>query len=344
MNLIINEARRFTTTSLLRRLLATSSSKLTSQKSPLYLLRQRTGMAYNLCREALNKHNNDLEQAELWLKAQELAHGLQKATKVKGRTTLEGLIGLAVNYDNRSVTIVEINCETDFVAKNQSFRRFAVDLTHQIASSLKESHSSEIQENIKLMTPSSDCLQKVEEQVALMISKLGENIKITRAIHYLSNDEKTFITGQVHAKAAQETRDKLNVVTGRYGAIVALKSQQRHPIEQQLLDRIRMAGERLCQHVIGYSPSYIELPDNLRKQLEDIEREDKHRIEESSNTEEDLYSDAEDGVVARNPRDEWPSMMDQTLIMTDDTIVRDFCRDMHVDIVSFRRFECGSDV
>lgn len=133
--MLTNLITRFARLPVRHRTFSTCQPALNAQKSPLFQLRQKTGLAYNLCREALNRHNNDVGQAEVWLQAQALAHGLQKATKVGNRATKEGLVSLAVSQDNKSLTMLELNCETDFVAKNQIFRDFTVDLTEQVANS-----------------------------------------------------------------------------------------------------------------------------------------------------------------------------------------------------------------
>lgn len=339
MNCIISGTGRLLALSSVSRHLGTRTTNSSSHKSPLYLLRQKTGMAYSLCREALNKYDNDLDRAETWLKAQELTHGLQKATIVKGRAALEGLIGLAIRNDNKLVTVVELNCETDFVAKNQLFKDFAVDLTHQIATSWEGSKLIDQQNHIKVLEPSDERLRRADTEIAPLISKLGENIKITRAAHYLATNEDVFMSGQVHAKAHQISTDMLNVIAGRYGAIIAIQSQHR---ETNRLAKIRSAGDRLCQHVIGYSPAYIELPNEIREQLEKIEKEEKEHVDDTSNLlEEGNLSDEEERGQSRSSRDDWPSLMDQTLIMSDDTTVRDFCKLMEIDVTFFKRFECG---
>lgn len=323
------------------RQLSSNSMKMASQQSPLYLLRRRTGLAYNLCREALNKHDNDLDQAESWLKAQELSHGLQKATKVKGRSAHEGLIGLAIHQQNKMITMIELNCETDFVAKNKIFQDFAIDLTRQIASSWREgTEIATSQENLKLLRPPEICFSNTDSQIAPLISKLGENIKLKRAVHYTTLNADTIITGQVHAKAGQISEDEFNITAGRFGAVVALRD--RAPRERSI-DKIKMFGDRLCQHVIGFSPAYIELPDNIRKHLEEIENQDRIREEDATHDANNVDNSDSDGREnLENNRDDWPSIMDQTLIMSEDTTVRDFCKDMKLDIVYFERFECGS--
>jgi elongation factor Ts len=85
-------------------------------------------------------------QAEKWLQEQAQALGWAKATKLEGRPTAQGLIGIAVE-PGRSATIVEVNCETDFVARNKTFRSLVEQVTAsclQYSSALPETSSGPI--------------------------------------------------------------------------------------------------------------------------------------------------------------------------------------------------------
>lgn len=102
--------------------------------SPLSILRKRTGFAYSLCREALTKNDNNVAQSEDWLKAYALTHGLARACKLQSRAAKEGLIGLSVTEDHKLVTLLELKCETDFVAKNELFRDYVSVTTAKYSS------------------------------------------------------------------------------------------------------------------------------------------------------------------------------------------------------------------
>lgn len=327
-------------------LVHTSALATAAEKSPLFLLRQRTGLAYSLCREALNKHENNIEEAEAWLKAHAMAHGLQKASKVRDRSAREGLVCLSVPRDNSLTTVVELNCETDFVAKNQLFRDFALSITEQVSSNQNDSTSHKLPEQdiITVRKPSDEVIKDIESQIVPLISKLGENIKLSRVMHLQpAAEEKSMkLFGQIHAQAAKKETDQFELMAGRFGAIVALRLTQEAQSKNH--GTIRLFGNRLCQHVIGYNPSYIELPPKVRKNLEEIERE--RRENQSSETgaaaNEDL-SDHEGDDIPTNSKDEWPSIMDQTLIMSDDLVVRQFCEMNGISIVYFNRLECGME-
>lgn len=319
--------------------------------SKLFQLRKRTGLAYSLCREALNKHDNDVDNAEAWLKTQALAHGLQKASKVSGRATREGLLCLNIQRDHKVATVVELSCETDFVARNQYFKDFTIDLTEQISSSEDNfgqgpnSGSNPVEE----LQLKDSMLKNTEHKIAPMITKFGESIKIARAYRVESKwHSDVSLFGQIHAKVGTKSTSQSDIVAGKYGAIVALKFDNSKNNETTS-SYLAPFGNRLCQHVIGYNPSYIELPCDIRKHLEEAERERDVAISQgpvgAQNVDEDDFSDQENATnTSGNRHDDWPSIMDQTLIMSDEFTVRDFCAENNFSIVYFSRVECGAEL
>jgi elongation factor Ts len=336
--------RLLTTTRVLGRTVHSSTIRLATEKSPLFRLRQRTGLAYTLCREALDKHDNDVNEAEAWLKAHALAHGIQKASKVRDRSTREGLVCLSVSKKHNMTTFVELNCESDFVARNQVFRDFAINIVEQVADDFKDSSAYNLPNGQNLvggLKPSPGRIDKLQEQIAPLISKLGENIKLANAFHLQVTDptDATRLFGQIHAQTASKSTASNEISAGRFGSIVALQVLEQATKDQK---QLQLMGNRLCQHVIGYSPSYIELPDNIRKHLEAAERE-KLENKSEAGEQDDAYSDDESTQSSHNSRDDWPSIMDQTLIMTDDLVIRDFCKNNNISIVYFNRFECGME-
>lgn len=309
------------------------SSSTSAQNSPLYLLRQRTGLAYNLCREALSKHNNDVDTAEKWLKAQALVHGYQKATKVGGRSAREGLICLAIPKGNRNVTMVKINCETDFVARNKIFKDFAIELTKEIAT--RDQSSSRPKGKISMVEGIEEDnahLENFEDRILPVISKLGENIRLAQILHIKVDDlhKNIHLFSKIHAECATETADQIDIVAGKYAAVLALGCLK--AIDPESLKQI---GSRLCQHVIGYNPEYIELPESIKKKLLDEEQTKKKELEEERKKNLQESDECVEGIS----RDNWPSLMDHTLIMSEDTSVREYCQQNQVSLIYFKRFE-----
>ncbi|XP_025934007.1 elongation factor Ts, mitochondrial isoform X1 [Apteryx rowi] len=103
------------------RLFRAAPRALAADKEALMRLRRKTGLSFVHCRQALLRFEGDLGQAEAWLNEQAQKEGWSKATKLQGRRTKEGLIGLL--REGNVAVMVEVNCETDFVARNAKFQQ-----------------------------------------------------------------------------------------------------------------------------------------------------------------------------------------------------------------------------
>ena len=99
-------------------------------KSLLLKLRRITGYTFSACREALVKNNNDIEKAQVWLSDEAVRRGWAKAGKLAGRSMSQGLLGVLANR-TRAV-IVEVNCETDFVSRNDAFQNFVASASEVV--------------------------------------------------------------------------------------------------------------------------------------------------------------------------------------------------------------------
>ncbi|MBS3963693.1 MAG: elongation factor Ts [Methylomonas sp.] len=132
-------------------------------------LRERTGSGMMECKKALVEADGNMELAiENMRKA-----GLAKADKKSGRIAAEGVIGVKVSADSTSVVMVDVNCETDFVAKNDDFVKFVDDVTTALLTA--DVANDEQLQALVLADGSS-----VDETRRAMIAKLGENITVRR--------------------------------------------------------------------------------------------------------------------------------------------------------------------
>ena len=132
-------------------------------------LRERTGSGMMECKKALVEANGDMELAiENMRKA-----GLAKADKKSGRIAAEGIIGVKVSDDGKAVAMVDVNCETDFVAKADDF----INFVNNIANALLK---SDITTNEELLTLKLADGQTLDEARRNLIAKLGENITVRR--------------------------------------------------------------------------------------------------------------------------------------------------------------------
>lgn len=132
-------------------------------------LRNETSASIADCRRALEESGGDYNKAIVWLKA----HGIEKAEKKTGRETLQGLIDCYIHQNGRIGAMIEILCETDFVARTQEFKTLAHEIAMQVAAmNPKDADSLLKQEYIR------DASKTIEGLVKETIAKLGENIVI----------------------------------------------------------------------------------------------------------------------------------------------------------------------
>ena len=132
-------------------------------------LRQRTGLGMMECKKALTEAGGDLAKAEDLLRIRSGA----KASKAAGRIAAEGVIGLYVAPDQKSGALVEVNCETDFVAKNDDFRAFATELAQVVG----RSAPADVAALSALELASGET---VEARRVALVQKIGENMTIRR--------------------------------------------------------------------------------------------------------------------------------------------------------------------
>jgi len=132
-------------------------------------LRQRTGLGMMECKKALTEAAGDLAKAEELLRIRSGA----KASKAAGRIAAEGVIGLHVAPDAKTAAMVEVNCETDFVARNDDFRAFAAEVAQIIARDNPPDLAA-----LGSMPLSSG--ETIETRRAALVQKIGENMSIRR--------------------------------------------------------------------------------------------------------------------------------------------------------------------
>ncbi len=139
-------------------------------------LRERTGLGMMECKKALTETSGDMAAAEDLLRIKSGA----KASKAAGRVAAEGVIGVYISADGKTGALIEVNCETDFVAKNDDFLAFAKGVAQLAA----EHGTTDIEALAALRLPGGT----VEEVRQALIMKLGENLTVRRVAHYVTAD------------------------------------------------------------------------------------------------------------------------------------------------------------
>ena len=134
-------------------------------------LREMTGAGMMDCKKALTATEGDMDQAVEWLRE----NGLAKAAKKSGRIAAEGIVAVDVAEDGKVASIVEVNSETDFVAKNEKFQTYVAE----VAAQAKNSSAASMEEFMAEKWAAEDA-GSVEEKLKAMIAVIGENMNIRR--------------------------------------------------------------------------------------------------------------------------------------------------------------------
>jgi elongation factor Ts len=190
-------------------------------------LRERTGAGMMDCKQALTESSGDLDAAIDWLRKK----GLSKAAKKSGRIAAEGLIGVVV--ENKRGAIVEVNSETDFVARNPQFQ----DMVRKIANCALAA-GGDLEKLLAMPYPGKSVT--VAEFVNEMIAAVGENMSVRRTAAVTVGTG--VIADYVHAKLAPGV--------GKIGVLVALESKA-HKL------KIAALARQLALHIAAASPLAI---------------------------------------------------------------------------------------
>ena len=134
-------------------------------------LREMTGAGMMDCKKALTATEGDMDQAVEWLRE----NGLAKAAKKSGRIAAEGIVAVDVAEDGKVASIVEVNSETDFVAKNEKFQAYVAE----VAAQAKNSSAASLEDFMAEKWAAEDA-GTVEEKLKAMIAVIGENMNIRR--------------------------------------------------------------------------------------------------------------------------------------------------------------------
>ncbi|XP_074836548.1 elongation factor Ts, mitochondrial isoform X2 [Carettochelys insculpta] len=275
-------------------------------KELLVKLRKKTGYSFVNCKKALEKFCGDSKQAEAWLHEQAQKEGWSKASKLQGRKTKEGLIGLL--QEGNAAVMVEVNCETDFVARNVKFQQLVQqaatgtmfhyqDTKNQLTTYSKRFMKAA--ELSQLRTGPTGSL--LSDQLALAIGKLGENMALKRAA-CVAVPANHFIGSYIHGVLPADNLSPANVALGKYGALVICQA-----LEQSQKSSLADLGRRLGQHVVGMAPLSV------------------------GSLEDEPGGEAETKMLAQ------PFLLDPSITLGQ------YVQPQGVSVLDFVRFECGED-
>lgn len=197
-------------------------------------LREATGAGMMDCKKALTESEGSLEAAIDWLRAK----GLSKAAKKADRVASEGLVGVAV--DGTKGVLVEVNSETDFVAKNDQFQKIVAEIA-QISLSIDPASSDLVGEIAKANMANS---KSVSDSLIEAVASIGENMNLRRAQALAVNNG--LVCDYVHNKTAEGM--------GKIGVLVGFETTSSSP-------RIAETAKQIAMHIAATAPASLSQDD-----------------------------------------------------------------------------------
>ncbi len=273
-------------------------------------LRMSTGAGFKDCGSALKESSGDLDKAVEILRVK----GISKASKKMSRDAKEGLI--AISGDQIKTSVIEVNCETDFVAKNEDFINFVKEI-----SEINNSVNSDLEKLKKSTMKNSNTL---EENLVAMIAKIGEKITIGRVKTICHNNSKNYF--YLHT-VVKDNLSKLAV-------IATVRSSDKS-------EKIETFGKQLTMHIAASNPISINT-DEISKEILDKEQELVTEELKNSGKPEDIAKKISSGKM--NKFKEENTLMTQQWVMEPKKKVKDIINELGLSdlkIVDFYRIKIG---
>jgi elongation factor Ts len=267
-------------------------------------LRQSTGAGFKDCNLAMKESFGDIDKAIEILRVK----GISKASKKMSREAKEGVV--AVSGDENKTSLIEINCETDFVAKNDDFINFVKEL-----SELNNTCDSNL-ENLKKSKMKNE--QSVDEEIVALIAKMGEKITIGRTKTFKHSGAKNF--NYLHTVV----RDNLS----KLAVVVSLETKEN-------IESVKSFGKQLAMHVAASNPLALE-PNDIDKNV--LDKEQSLISEELKNTgkSDDIVKKISLGKMNKFKEDN--GLLTQPWVMEPKKKVQDVVKDLSINDLKIKDF------
>jgi elongation factor Ts len=267
-------------------------------------LRERTGAGMMECKKALVESNGDIEAAIEQMRKS----GQAKAAKKAGRTAAEGVIVLSFNTDNSQAAMVEVNCETDFVAKDENFTSFASAVAERAlhggaadVSALMEQSLHEGEETT------------VNQAREALISKLGENMNVRRFARFQAGEGK--------------------LISYRHGVRIG--------VVVELVGGDEELGKDLAMHIAATNPiclSADEMPQDVLAKEREIVTAQAKESGKPDNIIEKMVDGRMNKFLAEN------TLLGQAFVKDPDTTVEKLLKGKGAAVAQYQRFEVGEGI
>ncbi len=280
-------------------------------------LRELTGAGMMDCKKALSETGGDLKKAVDVLREK----GLSSAAKKAGRIAAEGVVSSYVSNDFSKGTLVELNCETDFVAINPLF----VGLSKEICEIASENSCDNVSDIENLNYKFSDEFSTVKDAIVGLVAKLGENISLRRVVNYYSNDGvvNTYIHGD-----------------GKIGVVIELKSDLKN-------EEVVKVAKDLCMQVAATNPMFLDI-NSVDQNVVDKERQILKTQALNEGKPEQVVEKMVEGRIKKYFQE--ICLVEQGFVKDPDLTVKKFIENKSkelgskMEIVRFSRFEKGEGI
>ena len=275
-------------------------------------LREITGVGFKDCKLAIDENNGDIEKSIEYLRKK----GIAKASKKMGRVAADGL---ALIYEkNNNISAIEINSETDFVAKNKDFISFCKEISEINfinKSNIHSLKSSKMKNN-----------KTVDENLISLISKIGEKITIRRSKFF---DDKGLNFSYVH-----------NSVEKNIGKVISIVQLSKNSNKD-----LKEIGSKLAMHVAAQAPLAID-EKGIKKEILDKELEIIKEELKNSGKKEDMIEKISNGKIKKFISDN--TLLNQVWIMDTklkvNQVIKKYSDKSEIKVLDFIRFKVGEGI
>ena len=277
-------------------------------------LRELTGVGFKDCKNALDENNGDIEKSIEFLRKK----GIAKANKKMERVAADGLVGIYEKENNFS--IVEVNSETDFVAKNDLFIKFVEEI-----SKLAFLNSGKM---VDILISKMENKKNVKDNLVSLISKIGEKITLRRSDFIESNKFINF----------SYTHSAIKKNLGKIGVLLSFKTTKKK-------DELLEIGKQLAMHIAASSPLAIDkegLDQNVLKKEKEIITEELKNSGKHNKIIDKISTGKLNKFIADN------TLLNQEWIMDPKKKVKDVLKEVagkdKIEVKKFIRFKVGEGI
>ena len=280
-------------------------------------LREMSGAGMSACKNALEESGGDIKRAVEILREK----GLAAAAKKAGRVAAEGLVMAELSADRKNGAIVEVNSETDFVAKNEDFVAYVQQVAKQVLNS-----NSETVDNLLEEKWVGDESQTVKDILTQKISTIGENIGIRRFTRYAASDNGAIVE-YIHGG-------------GRVGVILEITAPS-------INDAVIEAGRNICMQIAAMSPQFVSSADMSQ---EYIAKEKEILTKTALLENEQADKPKPEGVIVKMVEGRLQKqlkeicLVESEYVRDDSMTVGQYLKTVSADVLSFTRYEKGEGI